>query len=206
MSLQLRPWSEFFESNRFQKPEIDRPQFQKLQQRLTINFLYYQANYLAILALCFLYVCIARPLSLLGIILTLGLYVYLFKFSKVINHNVQLEGLKINVPKRKVQLLFFCVSCFLLLLLGQSPAIAALFLSATCITLHSLFRIPSLKARGSTFMEMWRGASPLAQTTKDQDDVDEEAGVDAEQDAIKKEQQQQRSAWRANMRAKYGKN
>jgi hypothetical protein len=194
-SLQIRPWREFFDHRLFNAPEG-----RTFQDRLSSNLVYYQANYLGVVAVCLQYVCYIRPLFLLALLLCAAGGYYLFSVRKA-PVVLPINGGRV-VTRRETILIVIIGSALSFLLTGGMTSILSLFFAALLILVHSSFRLRSPHASGHSFAHAWRSAGK----EKSLDDL-ENPGGDPEnpdvEDKIKTKQAEFRSTFRAQMRQKY---
>ena len=191
---ELRSWNEFFKFNggfRYPDPE-------KLNDRVACNLLYYQANYLFVPALFLLYVVVARPIFLIALLLVAGGAVYLFQIRDqpfVINQK--------PLKPQQVKLIFGVGTLVILMLFGGTSCLVALLLSLLVVVLHATFRKRSLKSRGTTFVDLWRGTTPLGHAMRQYEQDDPEMGSPKQQEKMRQQQAEFRAKFTAKMRSKY---
>jgi len=192
----FRPASEFFEFSRFSRPEPN-----KWADRVNVNLVYYQANYAAILLVFLLVVCIVRPFFFVVLSAVMALGVYLFALR---NRTFVVGGRPVS--RQELVVGFASVSGLLFLVFGGVHMLSAVGLGLLVTLLHSSLRKRSNKARVTTFIDMWRGETPVSKAMKD---IDVEAGQDLDPEdprsqQILRESANRRSRFRADMIAKYG--
>eukprot|EP00808_Paulinella_micropora_P015354 g73.t1 len=183
----MRSWSEFFLASGFSMPTMP-----KLNERLQVNLVYYQANYLAIFVLFFLYTCVARPFVLIVLLLTAAGAMGL----QTMGDQIKMDGKP--VPRQYTFGGLAAVSFCSLLLFGGASFIVALCLALLIVILHSVFRKRSIKSRTLSFFDMWLAKTPASNLMNEYEDEE-----DPEQSRARINNMQARTQFRERMRAKY---
>eukprot|EP00457_Paulinella_chromatophora_P008707 gb/GEZN01008749.1/.p1 GENE.gb/GEZN01008749.1/~~gb/GEZN01008749.1/.p1 ORF type:complete len:214 (-),score=12.83 gb/GEZN01008749.1/:727-1368(-) len=188
----LRSWSEFGQTSGFSVPDGS-----KLQERLLVNVVYYQANYVMVLLLFLLYTCVARP-PVIGVLVVAGVGVVGIQY---LEDPVMLDG-KTHIPRKYLTVGMLAVSALLLLFFGGSSFTVAIGLSLIICILHAVFRKRSVKSKSLTFFDLWRGGSPAANVFSNSQG-DESADEEDPHQPRAKTNEQSRTEFRERMRAKY---
>lgn len=194
--MKIRVWSQFFDTACFSQPK----DIKAWTGRVNTNIIYYQANYICLMCLFMVYVCIARPLFFLALGAVMGAGYYLFVFRT--------EPLVVNglpVRRRNLQIGFFSGSMIIFLIFGGYQCMMALALSCAVLLVHSTFRNASMKAKSTNAFHAMTGNITPMQSLIDDFDGNDEVNPQANEtkQEILKKQAAFRSRFRANMRAKY---
>jgi hypothetical protein len=193
MKFVFRSWSEFFEFSSFGVPS----NVQKLIDRSNTNLAYFFANYTAFLVLGLFYISYHHTSYLFIFALFGGGLYFLMNYKKPIVIN--------NRPITKREVILAYVSLFLLISTFVS-GLRFLYVNLVAlifIAVHSIFRQPSLKSRGLTFLSELTGKShvdsldnPLADSPSNSTDAEVGSQYKQNQDAF-------RQQFRNQMRNKY---
>eukprot|EP00823_Brevimastigomonas_motovehiculus_P004597 TRINITY_DN3072_c0_g1_i1.p1 TRINITY_DN3072_c0_g1~~TRINITY_DN3072_c0_g1_i1.p1 ORF type:complete len:232 (+),score=34.01 TRINITY_DN3072_c0_g1_i1:32-697(+) len=150
--LRIRPISLFFSGFRW-------PEKGGYADRVSVNLVYFQANYLVILLLFLLLVCYYRPiftialaLSVLGGVYVMNHYFYAHTYLRVFGR---------ILTKAAIIYLYSLGSIVLFLLFGGTASIYALVVSVAVILCHASFRSRSHLARSMAYVEIWHGSTPV---------------------------------------------
>lgn len=195
--LKIRQWGTFFDSSCFSVPNS-----KTWGERVSSNLVYYQANYICVMCLLLLYVCIARPLFFFAMSAVIGTGYYLFVIN---NKPIVVNGAPIR--RRHMQIGFFSGSMLIFILFGGYQCMMALALTCLVVLIHSSFRKRSLKSRGTNFMHAMTGHATPMQTLLDEaaerGDEGENPSSSSSDEKFMQDQRKFRARFRANMRAKY---
>jgi len=160
-SWKFRPLNEFLESGRFGWPETS----SKLEDRLTVNLLYYRANYFAIFLLFMLYACVAQPFFVFGLLIVVVLY---FLYNSI---DQPLVVGDITLSKQQQLMLFLAAAVLVLVFSGGRTALFATALSTLIIIIHSILRKRSIRARSKAqFDEFKKAIGQAIHSYEDSDD------------------------------------
>ena len=142
-SLTLRPLSTCFE--KFSHPNSD-----TYVRRLRLNLDYFKANYLALLALLLVYVCVARPLYILGLAAVAGGAYYLF----FVRESPIVVGTRV-VTRRETALGFAGAAYLVMALTGRGPFHVAVLLWVLFVLVHASLRTETISARVSKLVNKY---------------------------------------------------
>lgn len=143
--LQLRPWSELTDYHGMSLPVNRKDAY----DRFNVNLAYYQANYLIYIAISLLYVCFHYPLFIIGLMLQVLLFTYLFYYR---THALVFAGT--TVSRRDLAIGFSIIATLTSTLFGGKTFAYTFALSILLICIHSVLRARSLNARGTAFIDV----------------------------------------------------
>eukprot|EP00824_Muranothrix_gubernata_P023353 TRINITY_DN6189_c0_g1_i1.p1 TRINITY_DN6189_c0_g1~~TRINITY_DN6189_c0_g1_i1.p1 ORF type:complete len:216 (+),score=42.03 TRINITY_DN6189_c0_g1_i1:57-704(+) len=200
-AMKPRPWSEFLEGERFKWPT----DAEKWGERTHTNLLYYQGNYAMILGVCLLFAIISSPGLAVALVLILGCSVVLFVvFEGPISTG---EFLRHHVITRTQKVIVTCVlSVGLVLYFSGLVVFWVIFVAALLIALHATLRVRSIKSKVNTFVNTFRGDTPLGSVLRQELMVEDSGPSGDEMPDEENEFLQRRRAGRKHreeVRAKY---
>jgi hypothetical protein len=138
-SIQFRPWSEFTDIHSFSLTS----KRSELYERVNVNLGYYSFNYLSIIFVTLLYVCIKHPWYILGFIFEVSIFAYLFYYRKQ-----PIVFMNRPLSKRDQAIGYALVATVINLLVGGWTSVCTFAFAILLILIHASFRSRSLKARG----------------------------------------------------------
>ena len=151
--------SEFFDTSGFSVPSDG----DALNERVQTNVGYYQANYMLLVVVFLVYVCLARPVFAVALAASVaaGYYVFMVQQGALVVGGTVLT-------RQRLAAAWLAASVLLLLLAGGLTFLWVLLVSILFILVHSVFRKRSMKARTTTFVA---GTTPLGAAFKSLDDA-----------------------------------
>jgi len=221
----FRSLSEFFDVSSFSWPPSPTSEF---VARINVNLTYYVWNYIALVALAFIYTAFHRWYFVVCLVLVLCCGVYIFRVRRTA---LVVAGRQFS--RQEVFVLYVVVSLIIGIWSGGVAFIVSTIIALCTILLHACVRQRSVKARAVSvwsFLKRDLLSSKDEEGTEDDADADpemgrgggrgEDGGVggsmgvglngnrggrggDGEQEILKREQAKFRSNFRASMRAKY---
>lgn len=127
-----------------------------LQDRIAINLIYYQANYLCIVIIALLIVAIQQPSLLIYLLLILLIYIVIFSSSPP-----NLPSWFSTHPLTSLWQ-FFAMVVIMLIILGGTRVIAALCVSLLLVIGHCMIRSISIVARTTARSQLILKRTPMA--------------------------------------------
>eukprot|EP00128_Syssomonas_multiformis_P011657 Colp12_sorted_trinity150504_noHs@23269 len=193
----IRSWHEFIDTRKFKLPKNK----DKLWKRVQSNTIYYQGNYLVLVALGLLFLCVTHPLILLPI------FTLVIGFRHIsLNPAIQVAKGKYLNREQATVALGVVVTLLLFLTTGLAAFQTFLFCGAA-IVLHASFRTSSVVATFSQWKDHFLGRQSLVEELINQEESDEDPSVSKEEEyrraRERSERRQQVQQRNDNIRQKY---
>jgi len=169
-NFKLRAWSEFFELNRFKKPDKN-----NLNERVITNIFYYQANYTLIFGIITFFAILTNPSLLFSVLIIAAAWFYTLYIRK---DPFIFNGLAIADQQLYIGL---GVASILVLLFTAGLQIFFIFFVGVGVILgHASLRARSMKSKINYKWDTLKGSSPLGGIVRDINQEDPEVSSDEE--------------------------
>mmetsp|Transcript_57663 Transcript_57663/g.70470 ORF Transcript_57663/g.70470 Transcript_57663/m.70470 type:complete len:174 (+) Transcript_57663:81-602(+) len=156
---QIRPWPEFFETTKFEKPKNP-------QERIATNLSYYIGNYLLLFAVFFAFTCIINIALLITMILVVvGGYFLKDYFKKELDKLSSKKKKNKKKEQQKIAKYYVFGSLGIISLVGNIALISCIILSIAVIIFHAFFRKRNLKSKAVHWMDVYQDFGPLSYIT-----------------------------------------
>jgi len=163
-NFKLRAWSEFFELNRFKKPDK-----KNLNERVVTNIFYYQANYALIFGIITFCAILTNPSLLFSVLIIAFAWFYTLYIRK---DPFIFNGLIITDQQLYIGLVV--ASILVLLFTAGLQIFWIIFVGLGVILGHASLRARSMKSKINYKWDTLKGSSPLGGIVRDINQEDAE--------------------------------